>query len=207
MPGGGAQRDDRPSRRIDLPYHLVAGASAQGPRKQRRAARPRLGANPRHRSRSRSIRPASDDPSHRLFLDADGVLADFDQGVPQAPRPRPDRIYWPRTVRGAFWRELSRAKNFYGTLPEMADARQLFDAVEHLKPTILTGLPLGNWAARQKVEWAAEHFPGVSDHHLHGARQAQAYEAGRRAGRRSRKSPGRLRGCRRGLRASQECRG
>jgi len=34
-------------------------------------------------------------------------------------------------------------------------------AVKHLKPTILTGLPLGNWAARQKVEWAAEHFPGV----------------------------------------------
>ena len=37
----------------------------------------------------------------------------------------------------------------------------LFDAVKHLKPTILTGLPLGNWAAPQKVEWAAEHFPGV----------------------------------------------
>jgi hypothetical protein len=43
----------------------------------------------------------------------------------------------------------------------MADARELFDAVEHLKPTILTGLPLGNWAAPQKVRWAAEHFPGV----------------------------------------------
>ena len=43
----------------------------------------------------------------------------------------------------------------------MPDARLLFDAVEHLKPTILTGLPLGKWAAPQKVEWAAEHFPGV----------------------------------------------
>jgi hypothetical protein len=30
-----------------------------------------------------------------------------------------------------------------------------------LKPTILTGLPMGNWAAPQKVGWAAEHFPGV----------------------------------------------
>ena len=63
--------------------------------------------------------------------------------------------------RGGFWKRLATAKNFYGTLPEMADARQLFDAVEHLKPTILTGLPLGNWAAKQKIEWAAEHFPGV----------------------------------------------
>ena len=37
----------------------------------------------------------------------------------------------------------------------------LFDAVEHLKPTILTGLPIGKWAAPQKIDWAAEHFPGV----------------------------------------------
>ena len=43
----------------------------------------------------------------------------------------------------------------------MPDARLLFDAVKHLKPTILTGLPLGSWAAPQKVDWAAEHFPGV----------------------------------------------
>ena len=97
----------------------------------------------------------------RLFLDADGVLADFDQGVRKLLGLGPTE-YMAKNGTRAFWRELSRAKNFYGTLPEMADARQLFDAVEHLKPTILTGLPLGNWAARQKVEWAAEHFPGVS---------------------------------------------
>jgi 5'(3')-deoxyribonucleotidase len=56
----------------------------------------------------------------------------------------------------------------------MPDARRLFDAVKHLEPTILTGLPLGKWAAPQKIEWAAEHFPGVpiitcmaADKHLH----------------------------------------
>jgi hypothetical protein len=43
----------------------------------------------------------------------------------------------------------------------MPDAKILFDAVKHLEPTILTGLPLGNWAAPQKVRWAAEHFPGT----------------------------------------------
>ena len=43
----------------------------------------------------------------------------------------------------------------------MPDAQRLFDAVKHLKPTILTGVPVGAWAAPQKVEWAAEHFPGV----------------------------------------------
>ena len=43
----------------------------------------------------------------------------------------------------------------------MPDARTLFDAVAHLDPIILTGLPLGNWAAPQKVRWAEEHFPGT----------------------------------------------
>jgi len=46
-------------------------------------------------------------------------------------------------------------------LPEMQDAQKLFNAVKHLKPTILTGLPLGTWAAPQKERWAATHFPGV----------------------------------------------
>ena len=46
-------------------------------------------------------------------------------------------------------------------LPLMADSQALFDAVEHLRPTILTGLPLGTWAAPQKVAWAERHFPGT----------------------------------------------
>ncbi len=37
----------------------------------------------------------------------------------------------------------------------------LFQAVRHLDPIILTGLPRGNWAADQKVRWAAQYFPGT----------------------------------------------
>ena len=96
----------------------------------------------------------------RLFLDADGVLANFDEGAKQLLGMH-SRAFEKKHGRGTFWKRLANAKNFYGTLPEMPDARLLFDAVKHLKPTILTGLPLGNWAAPQKVNWAAEHFPGV----------------------------------------------
>jgi 5'(3')-deoxyribonucleotidase len=96
----------------------------------------------------------------RLFLDADGVLADFDEGARRLLGMNP-RTFEARHGRGAFWKRLANAKGFYATLPEMPDARVLFDGVKHLKPTILTGLPLGNWAAAQKVQWAAEHFPGV----------------------------------------------
>jgi 5'(3')-deoxyribonucleotidase len=96
----------------------------------------------------------------KLFLDADGVLADFDEGVRRLLGMDHDAFVAKRG-RGAFWRELAKAPDFYAGLPEMPDARELFDAVSHLKPTILTGLPLGKWAAPQKVQWAAEHFPGV----------------------------------------------
>ncbi|HEX6072501.1 MAG TPA: hypothetical protein VFY95_05790 [Sphingomicrobium sp.] len=96
----------------------------------------------------------------RLFLDADGVLADFDEGVRLLLGMSP-AAFEARQGKREFWRRLANAPDFYGGLPEMPDARLLFDAVRHLKPAILTGLPLGNWAAPQKVRWAARHFPGV----------------------------------------------
>ena len=99
-------------------------------------------------------------PEPRLFLDADGVLADFDRGARELLGAGPKQFI-ARHGRGTFWKRLANAKNFYGALEEMPDAQLLFAAVKHLKPTILTGLPLGSWAAPQKVEWAAEHFPGV----------------------------------------------
>jgi hypothetical protein len=95
-----------------------------------------------------------------LFLDCDGVLADFDVGAKRVLGATP-AAFEERHGRGEFWKRLARARNFYGDLPRMPDAQRLFDAVRHLRPTILTGLPLGNWAAPQKEKWAAEHFPGV----------------------------------------------
>ena len=127
----------------------------------------------------------------RLFLDADGVLADFEHGAREVLGMSP-KAFIAKHGRGSFWKRLAKVKNFYGILPEMPDARRLFDAVEHLKPTILTGLPIGAWAAPQKIKWAAEHFPGVPiitcmarDKHLH-------MQPRRRAGRRSREAPRRL---------------
>ena len=92
----------------------------------------------------------------KLFLDLDGVLADFDHGVEAVTGKRPDQLPVRR-----MWQALAKAPDFYGTLEMMHDAQVLWEFCEPHKPTILTGLPLGNWAAPQKVKWAAEHFPGV----------------------------------------------
>ena len=98
--------------------------------------------------------------ARQLFLDCDGVLADFDAGATELLGLSPHAFEESHGSR-EFWRRLARAPDFYGSLPIMPDARQLFDAVAHLDPIILTGLPLGNWAAPQKVRWADRHFPGT----------------------------------------------
>jgi hypothetical protein len=96
----------------------------------------------------------------QLYLDCDGVLADFDAGAEKLLGLKP-RAFEQRHNIGKMWARLASAPDFYATLPMMPGARELFDAVRHLDPIILTGLPRGNWAAPQKVRWAAEHFPGT----------------------------------------------
>ena len=96
----------------------------------------------------------------KLYLDCDGVLADFDKGAAAILGMKP-KAFEHRHGLGRFWAKLASAPDFYFSLPLMDDAMQLFDAVKHLDPIILTGLPRGNWAADQKMRWAAQHFPGV----------------------------------------------
>ena len=96
----------------------------------------------------------------QLFLDCDGVLADFDRGAEEVLGMHPRR-FEQRFGLAAFWSKLARHPDFYATLPLLPDAHQLFDAVRCLDPIILTGCPRGKWAEAQKVVWAARHLPGT----------------------------------------------
>jgi hypothetical protein len=96
----------------------------------------------------------------QLFLDCDGVLADFDKGATAILGMAP-KAFEKRHGLGRFWAKLASAPDFYFSLPLLPGAHTLFEAVKHLDPIILTGLPQGNWAADQKVRWAAQHFPGT----------------------------------------------
>ena len=96
----------------------------------------------------------------QLFLDCDGVLADFNHGAAAVLGMQP-KAFEKRHGIGRFWAKLARTPDFYFGLPLLPGATELFDAVKHLDPVILTGLPQGGWAADQKVRWAAKHFPGT----------------------------------------------
>jgi hypothetical protein len=87
----------------------------------------------------------------KLFLDLDGVLADFDRGVIALTGRHPRE----QTTR-ELWRAVARAPDFFAALAFTRDGRRLWEFCRPLDPTILTGLPRGGWAAPQKRRWVAE---------------------------------------------------
>jgi hypothetical protein len=96
----------------------------------------------------------------QLFLDCDGVLADFDSLSIELLGKHP-REAEADLGEDEFWRRIRAHGSFYRDLPPMPDAHELMQAVAHLNPIILTGCPRGGWAESQKVAWAAHYFPSV----------------------------------------------
>ena len=64
----------------------------------------------------------------QLYLDCDGVLADFDRGATAILGMKP-KAFEHRHGLGRFWQKLAQAPDFYFSLPLLADAMQLFDAL------------------------------------------------------------------------------
>jgi hypothetical protein len=95
-----------------------------------------------------------------LYLDLDGVLANFDLGAGVILGT--DNIYKWEFIHGpeAFWDQLNAYPNFFGSLPLMADARELWSGVRAAKPVILTALPKvdADEVERQKRAWVKHHL-------------------------------------------------
>lgn len=85
---------------------------------------------------------------YQLFVDLDGVLADFDEGVRRITGKEPAELH-PRSM----WPAIAKTKGFYDGLNWMSDGRDLWAAVKDYNPAILTGLPMGKWAEPQKRSW------------------------------------------------------
>ncbi len=87
---------------------------------------------------------------YKLFLDLDGVIADFDSGVYSIFGKFPKNLHVP-----FMWSRLAKTPDFYNTLPWMIDGRILWNGLKDFDPVILTGIPRGKWAIPQKIAWCA----------------------------------------------------
>lgn len=96
----------------------------------------------------------------RLFCDMDGVLADFDTGYAKIfGRSIPRLNSFDNDGHDVDWRGIAAYKDFYLTLPPMADMKELWSGIAPFNPIILTGIPSSvTAAADNKKAWVRKHL-------------------------------------------------
>jgi hypothetical protein len=85
----------------------------------------------------------------KIYCDLDGVLADFDRKVLELSGKTAKELDEQKRL----WPLVAKHKDFFGSLDWMPDGKELWNAILPLNPTILTGMPMGNWAKDQKLRW------------------------------------------------------
>lgn len=93
--------------------------------------------------------------TRHIFLDLDGVMADFERGYEimygHHPHSKQDRD---------MWRTINSNPDHWDSLPIMPGAMRLWAVIAQFKPTILTGCPSGGYkmAVEGKRGWCAREF-------------------------------------------------
>jgi len=104
-----------------------------------------------------------------LYLDMDGVIADFDEYAARTLGIPPSSGIYPEEV----WYKLASNTRLYRDLIKTPYADQLVDECKDLAATkeynllFLTAVPKGNdvkWAFYDKVVWAQNYFPDIPVH-------------------------------------------
>lgn len=91
----------------------------------------------------------------RLFLDLDGVMADFDVGFWRMFGKSQHEM-----TDATMWRVIHGHGAFFRNLPVCEGALDFYNEVKHYNPIILTAAPSSNFkaVALQKKAWVAQHL-------------------------------------------------
>jgi hypothetical protein len=90
----------------------------------------------------------------QLFVDMDGVLADFDAHHENVFGVRSSKI-----IDNVDWRAVRAVKDFYRDIPPMVDLPVLWAHIERFTPIVLTGVPASvDEAPENKRAWVRQHL-------------------------------------------------
>lgn len=91
----------------------------------------------------------------RLYLDLDGVMADFD-----AHFPATFGLDHRGMADDAMWSTINAHPSYFRDMPPCRGAVAFFRSIERIDPIVLTACPRSNYAhvARQKRAWVREHL-------------------------------------------------
>lgn len=108
-----------------------------------------------------------------IYVDSDGVLADFDEHYYRLFGERPTRWPKPDTTN---WSWVNTVPEFFLTIPRTRDFKQLVEGLKPRKWAVLTGCPKSvNVADNQKRDWYKRELPNkkviccpAKEKYLHG---------------------------------------
>ena len=93
-----------------------------------------------------------------VWIDLDNVLADFNKSA-RLLFGMESEEYEEKYGTKEFWKKLNQDKEFYLNLDMMPDADELYNAVQHFHPIILTGIPANmDRCSNQKTRWVRYKF-------------------------------------------------
>lgn len=92
-------------------------------------------------------------PRLQVFLDLDGVFADFDARVRRLTGKHPNQLH-----RSRLWKIVNSDKRFFAELELIEGCMALWEATKDLQPVFLTGAPSSKVFQEQKREWVARIF-------------------------------------------------
>lgn len=134
----------------------------------------------KHETRQWSSNPTKQ-TSFKVFCDLDGVLVDFEHGIKQLFPP--DTKFLPQLAdleKSTMWKSVREADAFFEHLPWTKEGRDLWIAIQHLQPDILTGVPIHPSSRMEKYRWCLRELGGLTNQPIHHVDMACPWTHGHR---------------------------
>jgi hypothetical protein len=105
------------------------------------------------RPKQRKVQVVSAPKQFKVFCDLDGVLVDFEQGIRHLFPDEPHNTFSIENLhRPTMWAR-AKTNSFFEHLAWAPGGKQLWSAIQHLEPDILTGCPEYRDSRTEKFKW------------------------------------------------------